>query len=64
MADIETLIRELADRAELTELVARHSLWVDERRFGETGRLFTDDVVVESMRGRATGTEASPVRPW
>ncbi|WP_245662473.1 nuclear transport factor 2 family protein [Nocardia vermiculata] len=57
MNSTETLIRDLADRAELTELVARHSVWVDERRFDETEQLFTADVVVESMRGRAVGID-------
>jgi SnoaL-like domain len=58
MTSTETLIRELADRAELADLVARHSLWIDEGRFDETGRLFTDDVVVQSPRGEARGIEA------
>lgn len=52
------LLRDLADRSELSELVARHSLWIDERRYDQTGRLFTDDVVVKSLRGEAHGTEA------
>lgn len=51
-------LRDLADRSELSDLVARHSLWIDERRYDETGRLFTDDVVVKSLRGEAQGTEA------
>lgn len=54
----ETLLRTLADRAELADLVARHSLWIDERRYDETGRLFTEDVVVTSPRGQARGIEA------
>ena len=53
----DTLIRTLADRAELTDLVARHSLWVDESRWDETGRLFTEDVAVSSIRGEAHGIE-------
>lgn len=57
MTSTDILIRELADRAELADLVARHSLWIDERRFDETDQLFTDGVVVESMRGRATGID-------
>ncbi|MDH2425890.1 nuclear transport factor 2 family protein [Sphaerisporangium sp. TRM90804] len=55
MTATETLIRVLADRAELADLVARHSLWVDERRHDETDRLFTEDVVVKSPRGQAHG---------
>ncbi|MFR9780986.1 nuclear transport factor 2 family protein [Micromonospora sp. MS34] len=58
MTSTETLIRALADRAELADLVARHSLWIDEARYGKTGQLFTDDVVVKSPRGEARGIEA------
>ncbi|WBB63059.1 nuclear transport factor 2 family protein [Streptomyces sp. WMMC500] len=61
MPGTETLIRDLADltaRAELADLVARHSLWIDEGRFDETDRLFTPDVVVRSLRGEARGIEA------
>lgn len=53
MTATENLIRVLADRAELADLVARHSLWVDEGRYDETDRLFTEDVVVKSPRGEA-----------
>jgi ketosteroid isomerase-like protein len=55
---IETTLRDLADRAELTDLVARHSRWIDESRWDETGRIFTEDVVTESPRGEARGVEA------
>ncbi|AKH83618.1 hypothetical protein AA958_16940 [Streptomyces sp. CNQ-509] len=58
MPGTETLIRDLADRAALADLVARHSLWIDEGRFDETDRLFTPDVVVRSPRGEAHGIEA------
>ncbi|GHE76849.1 polyketide cyclase [Amycolatopsis deserti] len=58
MSSTETLIRALADRDELADLVARHSLWLDEARYDETGRLFTEDVVVTSLRGQARGVEA------
>jgi hypothetical protein len=54
----EALIRGLTDRAELADLVARHSLWIDEGRYGETDRLFTADVVVRSPRGEARGIGA------
>ncbi|WP_249644657.1 nuclear transport factor 2 family protein [Nocardia sputi] len=57
MPTIETTIRDLADRAELTELIARHSLWVDEG-YADTDRLFTEDAVVTSIRGEAHGIEA------
>ncbi|KZM77592.1 nuclear transport factor 2 family protein [Cellulosimicrobium cellulans] len=55
MTTTETLVRELADRAELADLVARHSLWIDEARYDETDRLFTEDVTVTSLRGEAHG---------
>lgn len=55
MTTTETLVRELADRAELADLVARHSLWIDEGRYEETDRLFTADVTVTSLRGEAHG---------
>lgn len=58
MTGTDTLVRELADRAELADLVARHSLWIDERRYDETDRLFTSDVVVSSPRGEARGIDA------
>lgn len=57
MTSTETLVRELADRAELADLVARHSVWIDEGRWDETGRIFTGDVVVKSPRGEARGIE-------
>jgi hypothetical protein len=57
MTGTDTLIRELTDRNELAELVARHSLWIDERRYDETDRLFTKDVVVKSRRGQAQGID-------
>jgi hypothetical protein len=58
MTSTEALIRDLADRAELADLVARHSLWIDEHRYAETDELFTEDVVVTSPRGQAAGIEA------
>ena len=58
MTSTETPIRTLADRAELADLVARHSLWIDEGRYDETDRLFTEDVVVKSPRGDARGIGA------
>ncbi|MBA9006315.1 nuclear transport factor 2 family protein [Thermomonospora cellulosilytica] len=58
MTGAETLIRALADRAELADLVARHSLWIDEGRYDETDRLFTEDAVVKSPRGEAHGIKA------
>ncbi|MGH3240563.1 MAG: nuclear transport factor 2 family protein [Spirillospora sp.] len=57
MTSTDILVRALADRAELTDMVARHSLWIDEGRYDETDRLFTEDAVVTSPRGEAHGIE-------
>lgn len=54
----DAAVRELADRAELAELVARHSVWLDELRFDESDEMFTADVLVTSPRGAATGVHA------
>src|SRR3954467_1157864 len=58
MTGTETLIRELADRSELADLVARHSVWADDHCYDETDRLFTEDVVVKSPRGEVRGIKA------
>ena len=57
MTSTDTLIRRLADRAELEDLVALHTLWIDEGRWDETDRLFTADVAVKSLRGEVTGID-------
>lgn len=57
MASTDTAIRALTDRAELTDMIARHSLWLDEGRYDETRLLFTEDVAVSSLRGEAHGIE-------
>ncbi|WP_278265748.1 nuclear transport factor 2 family protein [Nocardia sp. AG03] len=57
MTTTDALLDALADRAELTDLVARHSLWVDEG-CADTDRLFTEDIVVTSVRGQAHGIAA------
>jgi 3-phenylpropionate/cinnamic acid dioxygenase small subunit len=50
--------RLLADRAELTDLLTRQGLWLDERRFDETASIFTEDATVETPGGRAEGRQA------
>ncbi|MFC3494550.1 nuclear transport factor 2 family protein [Glycomyces rhizosphaerae] len=54
----DNLIRELADRAELADLVARHSLWIDEARYDESARLFTEDVTAKTRGGELAGRDA------
>lgn len=58
MSGTDALLRDLADRAELADLVARHSLWLDEGRWDETDRIFTEDVTIASLHGDARGIEA------
>ena len=48
-------LQELTDRIELTELVARQGLWLDERTFADAGAIFTDDVSVVTQGGQAAG---------
>ncbi|WP_100447519.1 nuclear transport factor 2 family protein [Glycomyces xiaoerkulensis] len=57
MTDHETL-RDLSDRAEITELLARGAQLLDERRFDRLGEVFTDDVVARTPAGEAEGLEA------
>ncbi|MDA1362867.1 nuclear transport factor 2 family protein [Glycomyces luteolus] len=58
MRSTETLIRELADRAEITELLARQSLWLDERAADRTAEIFTADAVARTPGGEIRGAEA------
>jgi hypothetical protein len=51
-------IQDLADRAELQDLLARQGLWLDERRFEAAAGIFTDDVTVTTLGGQAAGIEA------
>ena len=53
MADLQTLI----DRQEITDLVSRLGLWIDEKRFDQTDDLFTDDISVRTLGGEAQGVE-------
>lgn len=36
-------LQELADRADLTDLLTRHGLWPDERRLDDAAAVFTSD---------------------
>lgn len=52
------MTQELTDRADLTDLVSRQGLWLDERRFDESASIFTSDATVETQGGRAEGLTA------
>jgi hypothetical protein len=50
-------LRELLDRAELSDLIGRYGLMADRRTFGEARSCFTEDVVAEYPSGKAEGVE-------
>jgi SnoaL-like protein len=52
-----TLIHDLTDRREITDLVSRLGLWLDEGRFDEAPSLLTNDVTVDTPGGQAEGIE-------
>ncbi|HEU5128480.1 MAG TPA: nuclear transport factor 2 family protein [Glycomyces sp.] len=51
-------IRELADRLELTELVAREALWLDGHRRDGAEAFFTEDATARTPGGEAEGPAA------
>ncbi|MFI0447292.1 nuclear transport factor 2 family protein [Actinomadura sp. 6N118] len=55
-------LQELADRAELADLITRQGLWLDEQRFDDAGTIFTADATVETQSGRSQGLEALAAR--
>jgi hypothetical protein len=48
----------VADRIELTELVAREALWLDEHRLDGAEAFFTEDVTASTPGGEAEGPAA------
>jgi uncharacterized protein (TIGR02246 family) len=54
----ETLLQDLADRAEITELLARQSLWLDERAADRTAAVFTPDATALTPGGEIRGADA------
>jgi ketosteroid isomerase-like protein len=51
-------LRDLADRVEILDLVARLSQWLDAGDYTDGSALYTDDAIVLSPRGTAEGLEA------
>ncbi|SDQ76557.1 nuclear transport factor 2 family protein [Thermostaphylospora chromogena] len=51
-------VRELTDREEITDLVYRLSVALDEGRFEELKSIFTDDAVAQTPGGLAQGRDA------
>jgi SnoaL-like domain len=52
-----TLLHDLTDRREITDLVSRLGLWLDEGRFDEAPSILTPDVAVSTPGGQAQGIE-------
>jgi hypothetical protein len=55
---IRRQIRDLTDRAELSELVSRLGLWLDEKRFDDGPSILHEDISVATANGVAQGLEA------
>ncbi|KUJ37299.1 hypothetical protein ACZ90_70325 [Streptomyces albus subsp. albus] len=53
-----TDFRELSDRAQLHDLLARQGRWLDERRFDEAADIFTPDAVARTQGGESHGLAA------
>ncbi|HEY9476323.1 MAG TPA: nuclear transport factor 2 family protein [Mycobacteriales bacterium] len=51
-------VRELADRAEINDLVSHLGRWLDEKRFDDTRSVFTEDAIGEFPSGPIRGVEA------
>ena len=52
-----TLLHDLTDRREITDLVSRLGLWLDEGRFDEASTVLVDDVTVDTPGGHAEGID-------
>lgn len=52
-----TLLHDLTDRREITDLVSHLGLWLDEGRFDEAPSILIDDVTVDTPGGHAEGIE-------
>jgi hypothetical protein len=52
-----TRLQELTDRADLTDLLNRQGLWLDEQRF-DAASVFTNDATAQTQGGRAQGLQA------
>jgi hypothetical protein len=50
-------LQELLDRSEITELVTRLGVWLDEKRFDDARSILTEDVTAETPGGSVVGIE-------
>ncbi|MDO8214017.1 nuclear transport factor 2 family protein [Conexibacter sp. CPCC 206217] len=58
IAEMRRQLRELNDRAEIAQLVARLGRFLDEHRFDAAREVFTEDVTVDTPGGRSRGIDA------
>jgi SnoaL-like domain len=52
------MITGLIDRTEITDLVTRLGLWLDEQRWGDAPAILTEDATASTLGGTARGREA------
>jgi hypothetical protein len=52
-----SILQDLTDRREITDLVSRLGLWLDEKRFDEARSILTEDVTVATPGGSAQGID-------
>jgi hypothetical protein len=57
MTDSTLLLHDLTDRREITDLVSRLGLWLDEGRFDEASTVLVHDVTVDTPGGHAEGID-------
>jgi hypothetical protein len=51
-------LQELADRADLADLLARQGRWLDEQRFDGAASIFTEDATIRTQSGQSQGLQA------
>ena len=56
--DLEARIRNLEDRVELGDLIARYGRYVDDRDYEALGTLYSHDAVFDTVGGPKTGHQA------
>jgi hypothetical protein len=50
-------LQELTDRSEITELVSRLGVWLDEKRFDEARSIITEDATAKTPGGSVAGVD-------
>jgi SnoaL-like domain len=50
-------LQELIDRSEITELVNRLGVWLDEKRWDEARSILTEDATVKTSGGSVAGVD-------